>query len=233
MVLTVRLSLPRRFRSRGERGAIVVLAALMLTVMLAMSAIALDVANARQFHRQAQASADSAALAAAQDLPDPAAVVATAKEYALANYDTPAAAWQGCADNGHLGETPDLSNNNECISIDESFSRVRVRVPNRDVETYFAGVIGVDSVPCQRRGDGRGEADPRRSGHPGDRRRCDPAPATSASRTAVPTRRRAAATRRATSGRSTPHALNLYQAARRQSTTTRCGSTTRWASTTT
>lgn len=132
---------------RDERGAILVVAALMLTALLTMSAFAIDLTNARQQQRQSQASADSAALAAAQDLPDPTKVVATAKAYALENFDTPASAWAGCDDENHLAELPDSANSNTCISIDEAFSRVRVRIPTRDVETYFAKVIGIDTVP--------------------------------------------------------------------------------------
>ena len=77
-------------------AAILVVAALMMTALLAMSALAIDIANARQQQRQAQGSADAAALAAAQDLPDPNAAVATVKQYAADNFDTAPAAWNGC-----------------------------------------------------------------------------------------------------------------------------------------
>ncbi len=146
MVLTGWVQRRRRAR-RDERGAILVVAALMMTSLLAMSAIAVDVTNARQEQRQAQGSADAAALAAAQDLPDPNAVVETAKQYAADNFGTPASAWSGCTDDDHLAELPDAGASNSCISIDEAFSRVRVRIPNYDVPTYFAKVIGVETVP--------------------------------------------------------------------------------------
>ena len=131
---------------RGERGAVLIVAAILMTGLLAMSAIAIDLANARQQQRQAQGSADAAALAAAQDLPDPSAVVASAKAYALANFGTPASAWVACADPGHLPETPDIGRSNSCISIDESFERVRVRMPLKGVKTSFARVLGIDQV---------------------------------------------------------------------------------------
>lgn len=134
-------------RHRGERGAILVVAALMMTALLGMSALAIDVANARQQQRQAQGSADAAALAAAQDLPDPNAVVDSAKSYAEQNFGTPESAWNGCQDPDHLVELPDSGNSNTCISIDEAFSRVRVRMPERPVPTYFAKVLGVETVP--------------------------------------------------------------------------------------
>lgn len=134
-------------RRRDERGAVLVVAALVMTALLGMAAIAIDLANARQHQRQARGSADAVALAAAQDLPDPAAVVATVKEYAQDNFDTTFSDWSGCTDDEHLPETPDLGIGNSCISIDESFSRVRVRLPERDVETAFASVLGIDTVP--------------------------------------------------------------------------------------
>ena len=135
-----------RVRPRGERGAILVLAALLLVAMLTMSAIAIDLSNARQQRRQSQGSADAAALAGAQDLPDAAAVVATVKDYALDNFGIAAPAWIGCTDPDHLPELPDSANSDTCISIDEAFSRVRVRLPVKEVPTYFAGVIGINTV---------------------------------------------------------------------------------------
>jgi hypothetical protein len=135
-----------RHRRRDERGAFLVMAALVLTAMMAMAAIAIDLANARQERRQSQASSDAAALAAAQDLPDAAAVVATAKAYAWRNDGVPASAWIGCEDPGHLAQRPDLGNDNDCISIDAAFARVRVRVPVKDVDTYFGSVAGIDSI---------------------------------------------------------------------------------------
>ncbi|UDY35130.1 pilus assembly protein TadG-related protein [Dermatobacter hominis] len=148
MVLSAARALRRRTlgRTRDERGAFLIIAALLLVAMLTVTAIAVDLANARQQKRQAQATADAAALAAAQDLPDPVKVVATAKAYALQNFDVPGSAWIGCKDPEHLANMADLSNSNQCISIDEAFSRVRVVVPDKAVKTYFAGVIGVDSV---------------------------------------------------------------------------------------
>jgi len=123
-----------------------VLSALVMVGMLTMAAFALDLANARQERRQAQGSADAAALAGAQDLPDASKVVTNVKKYAKDNFDIPESAWVGCTDLDHLPELPDLTVSNSCISIDEGFTRVRVTLPEREVETYFAGVIGIDDI---------------------------------------------------------------------------------------
>ena len=171
MVLKVRRTqhLGQVTRRREERGAIIVVAALMMTALLGMSAIAIDITNARQQQRQAQGSADAAALAAAQDLPDPNATVATVKQYAADNFDTPASAWSGCQDPDHLAELPDSGNGNSCISIDEAFSRVRVRHPEpRRVDVLRQGP-GRRHGARQRIRDRGGAAHPRRPHHPGHR----------------------------------------------------------------
>ncbi len=136
----------RTTRSGSERSAVVVITALMAVVLLGFAAIAIDLTNARQVRRQAQGSADSAALAAAQDLPDPNVVVATVKDYALQNFGTATGDWVGCTDPDALKELPDLANSNTCISIDEPFARVRVRLPVAEVDTVFGGVLGYDQL---------------------------------------------------------------------------------------
>ncbi len=146
MVLTRRGLPTAKHGHRDERGAFLVLAALLLVAMLTMAAIAIDLANGRQQRRQSQATADAAALAAAQDLPDPTKVVATAKGYVLDNFNIPASAWTGCIDPDHLASLPDAAANDQCISIDEAFTRVRVRLPEKKVPTFFAGVIGIPDL---------------------------------------------------------------------------------------
>ncbi len=131
---------------RNERGAIVVITALLSVVLLGLSALAIDISNARQERRQAQGSADAAVLAAAQDLPDPNAAVETVKAYAFENFDTPISDWVGCSDPDTLSELPDSANSNSCISLDEPLSRIRVRLPNRGVDTAFGAVIGYDTI---------------------------------------------------------------------------------------
>ena len=145
MVLRV---LRRRWahRDRSERGAVLLMSAILAVVLLGFAAVAIDMSNARQVRRQAQGGADAAALAAAQDLPDPNAVVATVKAYSLANYGTPNSAWEGCSDPNHLVELPDTVNSNTCISIDEPVARVRVKLPARQVDTFFGGVLGYDTL---------------------------------------------------------------------------------------
>lgn len=138
----------RARRDRRERGSVIVLVALLLTGLIGMCAIVIDLANNTQQRRQAQSSADAAALAAAQDLPDATAVVATVKSYATRNMGIPASAWIGCRDtvdgfDRSLAVRPDSANDNRCITIDAAYTRVRVNLPNVVVPTSFAKALGV------------------------------------------------------------------------------------------
>ena len=63
----------RNVRPHEERGQVIVLVVVMLVVLLGFAALVIDVGYAYYAHRQLQASADAAALAGAQELPDPAA----------------------------------------------------------------------------------------------------------------------------------------------------------------
>ncbi len=140
-----------RSTNANERGAVIVTAALLLTALVGMSAIAVDLANQSQLKVRAQSSADAAALAGAQDLPNAPAVVTTVKAFALRNLDIPSSAWIGCRDNRRgfdesLAVRPDLANDNRCISIDISYTRVRVVLPTTQVPTAFAGVFGVNRL---------------------------------------------------------------------------------------
>lgn len=74
-------------RLTGEDGAVAVLVAVTLVVMLGLSALVLDVGNLYWERRQLQNGADAAALAAAQDIVDGsgATALATARQYADSN----------------------------------------------------------------------------------------------------------------------------------------------------
>jgi hypothetical protein len=68
-------------RHREEDGQALVLIAVTLVVLFGMCALVLDVGRAYVVKRHLQASADAAALAGAQDLPDPDVASATAQNY--------------------------------------------------------------------------------------------------------------------------------------------------------
>jgi Flp pilus assembly protein TadG len=73
-------------RTRNERGQVIVLTVIAMTVLLGMAALVLDVGAWFRTKRQLQATADAAALAGAQALPDaPGAAYNMALDYAGKN----------------------------------------------------------------------------------------------------------------------------------------------------
>jgi Flp pilus assembly protein TadG len=137
---------------RGDDGVIAISTALFLTTACVMVGFSLDLGNARQTERQAQAGADAAALAGAQQLMTTpvtwSAVVAQVQLYAQANFGLATTSWTGCSDPTALAYTPDLANSDTCISSDSSSSptEVRVRIPVRNVPTTFGKLAGVNQV---------------------------------------------------------------------------------------
>jgi Putative Flp pilus-assembly TadE/G-like len=150
----------RRFHD-DERGAIAVITAIVLVLMLAVLALVIDLGNARQQRREAQNGADAAALAGGESIEagngtivwD--AVVAQVKNYARVNDHIPASAWIGCSDPAALSYKPDSANSDACISADLSAwpvasaanvgntsNRLRVRLPSTSVKSYFAKAVG-------------------------------------------------------------------------------------------
>jgi len=137
---------------RRDRGAAMVLFGMTLTVLMAMSAFAVDVGMLFAERRENQSAADTGALAGALDLPSG---VATASEAAAAivreNLDTSysdlewAAAWADCTDDGALTFTGEvLGSPTPCISTD-GLGVFRVVVPDQAVPTAFASAVGFDS----------------------------------------------------------------------------------------
>jgi Flp pilus assembly protein TadG len=110
-------------RLRSERGQALLLTVLFLTVLLGAVAISLDVAVWYREQRQAQATADAAALSGAQDLPTSAtAAVADAKAYA--------------DQNGGGVTAADISIANDTISV----------TAHRTAPGFFAKLFGITST---------------------------------------------------------------------------------------
>ncbi len=66
---------------RQEKGQVVIIFVLLLAGLLAIAGLVVDVGNAYRVHRALQASADAAALAGGQSLPDATAAVSVARLY--------------------------------------------------------------------------------------------------------------------------------------------------------
>jgi len=113
---------------RRDDGQVAVLSVVFLTVLLGMSALVLDVGTWFRADRQAQLTADAAALAAAQELPDKASSAqAVAHSYA--------------AKNGQKDQSVAVQLTSTFTSSDTV--KVNVEAPAPGV---FAKLLGIDSV---------------------------------------------------------------------------------------
>jgi hypothetical protein len=153
--VTVRL----RASQRDERGAILIMVAIFMVMMLAFAALVIDLGNARQERRHMKAAADAAAIAGVEQIATVGAtftgspsqwiqVVTEVKAYARENFGVEPSEWTGCADTGALAYRPDAGN--ACISADYGswpvggtsvVNRLRVRIPSRVVDTAFAAAV--------------------------------------------------------------------------------------------
>ena len=129
---------------RDERGVTMIIVALVLVIMLLFALLAVDFGALYNHRRIDQNAADSASLAAAQDLNDSVAtMVATAKQYTedTLGHTFTAAQWNSCGSDS--GSLVNLATGSNCISYETD--RVRVRVPDRQYETFFARVVGINN----------------------------------------------------------------------------------------
>ncbi len=108
----------------GQRGTAAVMTAIMMTVLLGFCALVVDIGGVSLERSKLQNAVDSAALAAAQDLPNTSAAAATAADY--------------IANNG-FGEA--------VLNISFASSNRQITVDAAHPANYaFAGVLGVDST---------------------------------------------------------------------------------------
>ena len=114
--------------TRNERGQSLVLTVVVLVSLLGMAALVLDVGSWYRAKRQLQSTADAAALAGAQALPDtPGNATSLAKDYAAKN-------------------TPDLATNDVSLSTNiVPNDRISIHV-TRPAPGFFAKLFGIDSV---------------------------------------------------------------------------------------
>jgi len=160
---SIRKVVRRRLASaQREQGVITPVVALSMTSLLCFGAIAIDGGNARQVKRQAQSTADAAALAGLGDLTgarvvdNEQAAVGTVKRYALVNQGIPLAAWTDCdtaltvpagwsaPDNSGA---PGYTNRNNCILIDSNNTRLRItHLPAVSVETFLGQIAGINEI---------------------------------------------------------------------------------------
>jgi Flp pilus assembly protein TadG len=114
---------------RDERGGVLVMFVLFLPVLLMFAAFVLDVGHWFQLRRHLQASADAAALAAAQELPSTANATTVANNYSASG-------------GGH-----NVNSNLPSVTTEVTFPDpvgAKVRVTERATSrVFFAGIVGL------------------------------------------------------------------------------------------
>jgi hypothetical protein len=144
-----------RVRLSREAGAALPFLAVVLVVLFGFAALAIDLGYGWAERRTAQLSADAAVLAAAVEFQtpgaDPQSAVLQALNYTDTNLDRllQASDWVACADADALDITAadlGLLPATQCISFNNAGDEIRVKVPPYDIETFFATVIGFDTI---------------------------------------------------------------------------------------
>jgi hypothetical protein len=153
-----------------DRGVALVTLALCLTVLMIFAAFAVDVGAARSARRKAQGTVDGSTLAGGQFLLTADGHLAATTADAIAeevievthlNFTADATLtdagtltleqWRSrfasCSDaDRDTTLFPVRSTISDCISFNNPITRVRVRLPDLNVATYFAGVMGIDEL---------------------------------------------------------------------------------------
>jgi Flp pilus assembly protein TadG len=147
----------KRMRMSSDRGAVLVIVAIVLPVLLAMSALAIDLGVLYMATEQAQNAADAAALAAVgrlrEDMSFDATAIAAAQQEAIAVaaanriMNTPVVL---TADNVQVGEWKPATKT--LIPWTETATNVAAQVTVRrtDVPTYFAKILGKQFMTTSR-----------------------------------------------------------------------------------
>ncbi len=157
---------PTRLDAGSDRGATALLVALAMVMLMGFAAVAVDSGLGFDERRQQQSAADVGALAAIQfartglATSHPDCVGKTGGDLAACRgaeevldvvegtlpgrYSD--AEWDGCIDASKPAEYVQQSFISDCITFTDNFQRVRVVLPGSEIDTAFAGVIGVDSL---------------------------------------------------------------------------------------
>jgi Flp pilus assembly protein TadG len=134
-----RRTLDRHAGWRAQGGQVLVLVLLFLVVVLGMAALVIDVGYAYYAHRSLQASADAAALAGAQELPDGNRATQVANEY------SGSAGGKNARENVPGVQTTVTTKCITSIPGCDPVNAVVVTEKAANVPTIFARVLGIDS----------------------------------------------------------------------------------------
>ncbi len=134
-------------RLHDDRGATAVLVAASLVLLMGFAALVVDIGAGFNERRLDQTAADASVMGAAVH----AVIVSSALDGALEaqrlvdqNLDRTVTDWEGCVDPDAyaIQPIPDV----ECISFNETGTRIRVTVPEQSIDTTFGRLFGVNTL---------------------------------------------------------------------------------------
>lgn len=131
--------------SLGEKGAVMIIFAASMIMLVGVTAIVIDVANFQQLKRQAQAAVDASVLAGAPDIDDYDEAAKFVRLYAAENLGVSEGAWNSCTDSAKDPAVFAQQGSYDCISISKDGNTLRVKMPTRSAKTYFASIFGFGS----------------------------------------------------------------------------------------
>jgi Flp pilus assembly protein TadG len=147
--------------ARHEDGAVLIITALMLVVLLGFVGLTVDLGTLYVERRHAQTAVDVASLSGSQfgrDLGGTEAMQAINAEVQrmmAENLGVTATDWALCADSdafsttapaGTHPDTGDAAVATPCVSFTQNLKEIRVRVPDRTIATSFIQVLGISSM---------------------------------------------------------------------------------------
>lgn len=138
-----------RLSRDGERGQAVVIVVVMMFVLLGMGALVIDVGYAYYTQRSLQASADAAALAGAQELPDASEAEVVAREYSGA--EGAKNARDNVADVTTAVTTKCITSIPGCDPASPGEVNAVVVTESAPTKTFFAGLFGIDKLTVKAR----------------------------------------------------------------------------------
>jgi hypothetical protein len=149
----------RENRRSQEGGAVLVIFALSMVMFFGFMALAVDASHAFVERRSSQSIADIAVVGGAlQTIPNSATKEQKLVDEVLRLVEVnlgvsmstaTGSPWDVCNDADPLPITwtsSSLAGPSNCISWEPGFTTVRVNVPRRDIDTYFGGLIGINSI---------------------------------------------------------------------------------------
>jgi Flp pilus assembly protein TadG len=146
-----------RLKGGSDLGAVAVIMAMFAVIMFVCAALVVDLGFARAVRREAQNSADAAALAGAGAMYDktgnlqPDASIEAVKDFSASNFETTDADWASCAATVPAGWTTTVgvganarNSGTTCIAYDNAANPQIVQVvePFRHTGTFFGGIVG-------------------------------------------------------------------------------------------